>query len=293
MKAREKIPLLFLSANLCRSGFIPPALRARKPVTKAPTTKGARSSEPGAENQRRKKTKCAFPRRLNRKPSPRPRPRLSTVCPALALPGLPLPRRLRFAPPLPATVCPSLAGASPASVPLSPSRPRSVGSFLRRSPPSAGRVSPRSAGRVSPRSAGRVSPVLGGAGLPSFSRGRGRGLGFRALCVAGSAVRSGALPSPLIPLETTQTFMFEGFLMVTQKETNCSVLVPGLMCAPGILCPPPQPPPPPPARFALCVLRSSPLLPLPPPGFAPLRLLRPASPAFALCPPTLGAGKND
>ena len=154
---------------------------------------GSQARNKSPYNQRRKKIRPEqqrpkledkqrrpFPRRANRKPSPRPRPRLSTVCPALALSGLPLPRRLRFAPPL--------AGAPPASVPLSPSLSRPVGSFLRRSPPSAG--------RVFPRSAGRVFSALGGVGLPSFSRGRGRGLGFRACvrCRACCAFRGASVP---------------------------------------------------------------------------------------------------
>ena len=199
MKARESHPCFFLSTNPCRSGFIPPALRARKPVTKAPTTKGARSKEPGAERQSQNQNKMRLSKPMNRKPSPRPRPRLSTVCPALALPGLPLPRRLRFA-----RLCPSRLRFAPSSpglrlscVPLSPFLSRSVGSFLRRSPPSAGRGFPRCrCVPVFPRSAGRVFPVLGGVGLPSFSRGRGRGLGFRACvrCRVCCAFRGASVP---------------------------------------------------------------------------------------------------
>ena len=162
--------------------------RSKKPLQ--PKAQEARNRAP--EPKLEAKTNCAFPSQSNRKPSPRPRPRLSTVCPALALPGLPLPRR--------ATVCPFLAGAPPSFVPLSPFLFRSVGSFLRRPPPSPGRVFPRCrCAPVFPRSAGRVFPVLGGAGLPSFSRGRGLGRGFRA-CVRRRVC--GAFRGASVPLDT-------------------------------------------------------------------------------------------
>ena len=148
MKAREKCPCFFLSTNLCRCGFTPPALSARKRGRKKllhPKVQEARNRALKAKVRR--KTKCAFPSRLNRKPSSRPHPRLSTVCPDS--------RPVRFSPPLPATVFPFRAGALP---------------VLRRSPPSAVGFSlarrvgfSRSwAASVFPRSAGG-----GGGGLAS------------------------------------------------------------------------------------------------------------------------------
>jgi hypothetical protein len=163
--------------------------------------------------------------------------------PPPAVYGLPGSRPARFAPSSPGFGLPLPRRGSAVSVPLSPFLFRSVGSSLRRSPPSAG--------RVFPRSAGRVFPVLGGSGLPSFSRGRGRGLGFRAVCAAGSAVRSGALPSPLILLETIQTFYY-------YWRRICCVFR-------GYSAPCHHRPPP---AFFRAFLRSSPLLPLPSPGFA-------------------------
>ena len=101
MKAREKHPCFFLSTNLCRCGFTPPALRACKPGAKNRHNQRRKKQGTGRRKPKSESKKCAFPSRSNRKPSPRPRPRLSTVYPVLALPGLPLPRRLRFAPPSP------------------------------------------------------------------------------------------------------------------------------------------------------------------------------------------------
>jgi hypothetical protein len=132
--------------------------RSKKPLQ--PKAQEARNRAP--EPKLEAKTNCAFPSQSNRKPSPRPRPRLSMVCPALALPGLPLPRR--------ASVCPFLAGAPPSPF-------LSLPSFSGRSARLSGALRPRRVGfslarrvgfsrswavPVCPRSAGG-----GGGGLAS------------------------------------------------------------------------------------------------------------------------------
>ena len=209
MKAREKCPCFFLSTNLCRSGFTPPALRARKPGAKAPITKGARRLEPSNNNQSQKLNNGRLSKPMNRKPSPRPRPRLSTVCPALALPGLPLPRRLRFA-----RLCPSRLRFAPSSPGLRRPSFLSLPSFPGRSARFSGALRPRRVGfslavgafRFSLDRRVGFSRSWAVSVCPRSAGGGGGGLASGPVCVAGVAVRSGALPSPLIPLETTQTF---------------------------------------------------------------------------------------
>ena len=190
MKAREKHPCFFLSTNLCRCGFTPPALRACKPGAKNRHNQRRKKQGTGRRKPKSESKKCAFPSRSNRKPSPRPRPRLSTVYPVLALPGLPLPRRLRFAPPSPWLRLSSFLSLPP---------------FSGRSARFSGALRPRRVGFSLARRVG-FSRSWAVPVCPRSVGGGGGGLASGLVCVAGSAVRSGALPSPLILLETTQTF---------------------------------------------------------------------------------------
>ena len=185
MKAREKCPCFFLSTNLCRCGFTPPALSARKRGRKKllhPKVQEARNRALKAKVRR--KTKCAFPSRLNRKPSPRPHPRLSTVCPDS--------RPVRFSPPLPAAVSPSLPGLRLSSGALRPRRsgfPSLGGSGF----PGLGRC------RFS-----LVQPGVGaGAWLPGYVRYRGC-CAFRGASVPLDTIRN--ISNILRSQKGTQTF---------------------------------------------------------------------------------------
>ena len=222
--------------------------QARK--EKTATSKGARSKEPGVKSQSQKKNKMRLSKPIE------PEAKLPPPPPAVyGLPGL-----------SPCPVFPSLAGYG---FPL-PCRGFAC-------PPALSALG----GRVFPRSAGRVFPVLGGVGFPSFSRGWGRELGFRAMCVAGVAVRSGAFPFPLILLETSQTFKSPKRKLFVLWRRGCCAFrgySAPTAAAPHPLCF---------VRFALSAPSS-----LASARLRPLRLFRPAPSAFALCLPTLGAAKN-
>ena len=257
--------------------------------------KGSQARSKSPYNQRRKKigTEQQQPKSeaKQRTPFQADEPEAKPPPPPPAVYGLPGSRPARFAPsspstvcpalPLSATVCPFLAGAPPSFVPLSPFLSRSVGSFLRRSPPSAGRVFPRCrCVPVFPRSAGRVFPVLGGVGLPSFSRGRGRGLGFRACvrCRGCCAFRGASVPLDTIRNNSNILSSQKGNFLLWRR-VYCAFRG---YSAPTTTAPRPLSF----LRFAFSAPSS-----LASARLRPLRLLRPASPAFVLCPPALGAVK--
>lgn len=180
MKAREKCPCFFLSTNICRCGFTPPALRARKPEAR------------NCYNQRRKKqgTGRRKPKSESKQNAPFQADRTGSQAPA------PAPGCLRFARFSPCPVYPSLAGCG---FPLDRRGSACLRSSLSLPFPVGRLVSPALSAL-----GGSGFPSIGGSGFPGLGRcrfaldrrGRGRGLGFRACvrCRVCCAFRGASVP---------------------------------------------------------------------------------------------------